>query len=141
MRVEEAQRRRSAPVMDLAEPPLHAETMINSSMTESLILQLSAGVCGEGLIARGGLLFAAALDDEDILVSYRGVCEVSEAKLRPLERAHTRIDTLVSPFANFPKLAEPRLEPRRSQMPSTRAGWLDPLKTIAPRMVGGPRTK
>lgn len=50
------------------------------------------------------------------------------------------MDTDVSPFANLPNDAEPRLEPSLSQIPSTRAGWDEPLKTMAPRMVGGPRT-
>lgn len=50
------------------------------------------------------------------------------------------MDTDVSPFANFPSDAEPRLEPRRSQMASTRVGCDEPLKTIAPRMIGGPRS-
>lgn len=54
--------------------------------------------------------------------------------------ADARIWTWVSPLANLLSWATPRLVPSRSQMPSTRVGCDEPLKTMAPRMVGGPRS-
>jgi hypothetical protein len=55
----------AVPVIDFAEPPLHAEIMISSSMTESLILLLLAVVRPW----RKDQPLASALDNEDILVA------------------------------------------------------------------------
>jgi hypothetical protein len=62
----------SLPVIDLAEPPLQAETMISNSMTESLILQTSAITAIADMA--GGLLFAPTLHDENVFVSNGSVC-------------------------------------------------------------------
>jgi hypothetical protein len=58
--------RSSGPVTDFAEPPLQAEIIIKSSMTESLILRQLA--CAR-VFAQIYALLAAALDDEDIFVT------------------------------------------------------------------------
>jgi hypothetical protein len=56
-----------------------------------------------------------------------------------VQAVNIRIVTDVSPFLNFPSVAEPCLVPSLSQMPSTSLGCEDPAKTMAPRIVGGPR--
>ena len=50
-----------------------------------------------------------------------------------------RMVTDVSPFLNLLSVAEPGFMPSRSHTPSASLGCDDPLKTMAPRMVGGPR--
>lgn len=54
--------------MDFAEPLLQAEIMTRSSMTASLILTGQYG--REVGHMHGGILWAAALDNEDILVAH-----------------------------------------------------------------------
>lgn len=70
------------PVIDFAEPPLQAEIIISSSMTESLILHVLANAYihararTHGGYGGGDKLLAPALHDEDVLVANRGVWQV-----------------------------------------------------------------
>jgi hypothetical protein len=125
-------------VIDLAEPPLQAETMISSSITASLILRRQQ--LDPASQSAVDLLGAAALYDEDIFVAHRGVYTPS-APQRGESWGDGRMCTEVSPLANLLSWAVPRFMPRRSQMPSTSTGWEEPLKTIAPRMLGGPSSE
>lgn len=58
--------------MDFEEPPLHAEIMMSISMTLSLILSRQHRHWHSTM---GVLLAAAALHDEDILVTDRSLCK------------------------------------------------------------------
>jgi hypothetical protein len=59
-------------VMDFEEPPLQAEIMMSISMTLSLILSRQRRHWHGTM---GVLLAAAALHDEDILVTDRSLCK------------------------------------------------------------------
>jgi hypothetical protein len=95
---------------------------MSSSMTESLIFSLP--LC----------TMKTSLSRIDVSVKHQ------RGSWRAIGGGVLRICTDVSPLANLLRAADPRLVPRRSQMPSTRAGCDEPLKTMAPRMMGGPRS-
>jgi hypothetical protein len=69
-------------VMDFEEPPLQAEIMMSISMTLSLILSRQRRHWHGTM---GVLLAAAALHDEDILVTDRSLCKaVLAGQRRPV---------------------------------------------------------